>query len=462
MDKNELWKTALAKIELDLSRPSFLTWFQETAIADVENGIAILYVPNGFAKEWLQNKYHKSILHALRDLSPDIKGINYVIGKADSATQLHIPSKDGSIKKRRPFSPLAGDEDLMSIKELSINSETNLNPRYTFANFVVGSFNELAHAAAQAVLKNPGTACNPLFIYGGVGLGKTHLIQAIGNEILKQSPQCKVRYVPAERYMVEIVEAIKNQDMNRIKEKYRSVDLLIMDDIQFIARTEKMQEEFFLTFNVLFEKNKQVIISSDRPPRAIAALEERLRSRFEGGVMSDIGIPDFETRLLILRTKTDEKKVTIPEAVLVYIAENIKTNIRELEGALNRLILNSRVSNSPLDVETAKKIVFNQAALPKKFITAKKIMKAVAELYEIDERALVHRSRKKDIVKPRQIAMYLMREELKNSYPSIGDKFGGRDHTTVIHSCEKIGKELQLNSELEEEIKAIKEKIYSA
>ncbi len=462
MEKHELWQAALAQIELNLSRPGFLTWFQETGIANIESGIALVLVPNGFAKEWLQNKYHKAILHALRSLSPDIRGVNYMIGKIDTLSQAAVPPlKDSFTKRRPPAYSIPGEEDLMSIKELSVNPETNLNPRYTFDNFVVGSFNELAHAASQSVIKNLGVSYNPLFIYGGVGLGKTHLIQAVGNELLKKNPALKVRYVPAEKYMGEIVDALKNQEMGRLKEKYRTVDLLIMDDVQFIAKTEKIQEEFFHTFNTLYEKNKQIIISSDRPPQAMSTLEDRLRSRFEGGMIADIGAPDFETRLIILKAKTEEKKSNIPEEVLKYLAENIKNNIRELEGALNRLILTTRTSSTPLDLDAAKKIISSPSVFPKKFVTAKKILKAVSEFYEIEERDYIHRSRKKDIVKPRQIAMYLMREELKSSYPSIGDRFGGRDHTTVIHSCEKIAKDLQLNPELEEEIKAIKNKIYS-
>ncbi|MDZ4299691.1 MAG: chromosomal replication initiator protein DnaA, partial [Candidatus Sungbacteria bacterium] len=359
-----------------------------------------------------------------------------------------------------PFSAYGGDEETTPFKDLTVNPITNLNPRYTFATFVVGSFNEFAHAAAQSIIKNPGLSYNPFFIYGGVGLGKTHLIQAIGNEVLANNPAVKIRYVPSERYMGEIVDALRNQEMQKLKEKYREVDVLIMDDIQFVARTEKMQEEFFHTFNTLYERNKQIIISSDRPPHAIATLEERLRSRFEGGMIADVGMPDFETRLLILKMKVDSKKINIPEEVLVYLADTIKTNIRELEGALNKVIVASKLSNAPLDAETARRSIAAHLAAPKKFISIKKIIKTVADFYEIEERDLVHRSRKHEVVKPRQIAMYLMREELKTSYPSIGDKFGGRDHTTAIHSCEKITRDLLTNSELEEEIRAIRERIF--
>ena len=458
MEKDELWHTALAKIELDLSRPNFLTWFQQTGIMHIQDGVATVFVPNGFVKEWLQNKYHKIILHSIRTITPDVKDLAYVIAKSEDPPGMHILKDNLSQRKKSGSSSF--DEDSLAIKDLTVNPVTSLNPRYTFDTFIVGSFNELAHAAAQSVIKNPGLSYNPFFIYGGVGLGKTHLIQAIGNEVLRHNHSAKIRYVPSERYMGEIVDALKNQEMQRLKEKYRDVDVLIMDDIQFIARTEKMQEEFFHTFNALYERNKQIIISSDRPPQAISTLEARLRSRFEGGMIADVGLPDFETRLLILKTKVDARKAPIPEDVLRYLADKIKNNIRELEGALNRVIIASKLSNAPITVDIARVSVASHLAAPKKFISAKKIIKAVAEFYDMEERELIHRSRKKDVVKPRQIAMYLMREELKCSYPSIGDKFGGRDHTTAIHSCEKVGKDMVINPELGDEIRAIREKIF--
>lgn len=450
----------LTQLEGDVSRPSFLTWFQETGIKDIDNGIVTVSVPNSFAREWLQNKYHKSILHVLRGISSDIRDIIYIIGKPEGMNSVLSP-KDQAFKRRRQYAPVSFADETPSLKDISVNPITNLNPRYTFDTFIVGSFNELANAAAQSIIKNPGTLYNPLFIYGGVGLGKTHLIQAIGNEVLINNPSYKIRYVPSERYMGEIVDALRNQSMNRLKEKYREVDLLILDDIQFIARTEKMQEEFFHTFNTLYEKNKQIIISSDRPPQAIATLVERLKSRFEGGMIADVGLPDIETRLLILRTKADTKQVTIPEEVLMFIADKIRNNIRELEGALNRIVIASKLSNSPITIEMAKKSILTHTASLKKFISAKKIIKAVSDFYDIEEKDMIHRSRKKDVVKPRQIAMYLMREELKSSYPTIGERLGGRDHTTAIHSCEKIGQELLINSELEEEIQAIRTRIFA-
>lgn len=460
MDHQDLWQAVLAKIELTISKPSFLTWFQETGIANNAEGVVTVFVPNGFAREWLQNKYHKTILHAMREIEPEIKEVSYAIGRPEAASA-------NALLKDRPTHPKRSSAVYFgaatpSIKEFAVDPETSLNPRYTFDVFVVGSFNELAHAAAQSVIKNMGTSYNPLFIYGGVGLGKTHLIQAIGNEVLKQNPRLVVRYVPSEKYMGEVVDALKNQEMNRLKEKYRSVDLLIVDDIQFIARTEKMQEEFFHTFNSLYEKNKQIIISSDRPPHAMATLEERLRSRFEGGMIADIGLPDLETRLVILKTKTETKEVVIPEDVLSYIADSIKTNIRELEGALNRVVMAAKLSNAPINLEVARKVISNHVSAPNKFVTVKKIIRAVSEFYDIEEKDLITRSRKKDVVKPRQIAMYLMRTELKNSFPFIGEKFGGRDHTTAIHSCEKIAEDMKKYPELEEEIRMIKDRILLA
>jgi chromosomal replication initiator protein len=457
-DKNSIWQAALAKIEYSLSRPSFLTWFQETGVKDIQNGIMTLFVPNIFVKEWLQNKYHKNILHVVREMDTDIKDINYVIGKpdADAASTIHKQLT----KKRLRSESFSPDGEELITKDALTDPETSLNPRYTFDRFVVGSCNELAHAAAQSVVKNPGTTYNPLFIYGGVGLGKTHLIQAIGNTLIKEKPHYRVRYVPAEKFMGEIVEALRNQTMNDLRGKYRAVDLLIMDDIQFIARTEKMQEEFFHTFNTLYEKNKQIIISSDKPPQAIATLENRLRSRFEGGMIADVGIPDFETRLIILKAKKEQKSYPVSEDILSYIAQNIKTNIRELEGALNKIIVASQLSAAPFDIEQAKKILAAYLNAPKKIISAKKIIKTVCDFYDITERELMNNSRKKDIVRPRQITMYLLRSELKNSFPSIGEKLGGRDHTTVIHSCEKIGQELETNIELKEEIQILKERLF--
>ncbi|MCJ7829524.1 chromosomal replication initiator protein DnaA [Patescibacteria group bacterium] len=343
-----------------------------------------------------------------------------------------------------------------------MNQETNLNPRYTFENFIVGPFNELPHAAALAVTKSPGLVYNPLFIYGGVGLGKTHILQAIGNEILKNFPDKKVKYVPAERFTAGVISSIKNQEMEVFKSKFRSIDVLILDDVQFLAGKEKTQEEFFHTFNALYEKNKQVILSSDRPPKAIPALAERLRSRFEGGMIADISVPDLETRIAILKQKAAERRIEFSEEIYNYIASNIQRNIRELEGALNRLMIYQKLNNRLPDLENVKTLLKNIILSPAKIATPKKIIQAVAEFYDLKEKELFAVSRKKEIVAPRQIAMFLLRTELKSSYPFIGRKFGGKDHTTAIYAYEKILKEIEKNKKLEEEIDLIKQRVFSS
>lgn len=457
MEREGIWKNALAELELNISRASFVTWFKETSIADINEGVVTISVPSGFAKNWLQDKYHKTILRALRNTSDSVREVNYVVGLADrpAAAQQHKPR----IAPRAAFLDIP--QDRFELKESPADPESGLNPRYLFDQFVVGSFNELAHAASQAVLKNPGRTYNPLYIYGGVGLGKTHLIQAIGNEILKEKPGSVVRYLSSEKYMGEVVDALTGKFMNELKERYRKIDLLIIDDIQFIARTEKMQEEFFHLFNALYEKNKQIVISSDKPPAAIPTLEQRLRSRFEGGMIADIGEPDFETRLAILKMKLKQKNMVLSEEVLKCVAEAVTNNIRDLEGALNRLILRATMSSAILDVEEAKRILVQISNSPRRFASPKKIIRAVAEFYDISEKDLVNRSRRKEIVKPRQIAMYLLREELKCSFPFIGERLGKKDHTTAIHAYKKVGANLAASSSLEMELKTLKEKIYS-
>ncbi|OGZ95041.1 MAG: hypothetical protein A3I44_00885 [Candidatus Sungbacteria bacterium RIFCSPLOWO2_02_FULL_51_17] len=454
---NTLWQSVLGELEASIPRASFITWFKDTNISDMKEGCVTVSVPNGFAKEWIQNKYHKQVLRFLRILSHEIKDVAYVIG-APTTSGAYLQAK--AQKKRPLFVPKESDQ--LDFKELNVNPDTNLNPRYTFDTFIVGSFNELAHAAARSVVKNLGRDFNPLFIHGKVGVGKTHLIQAVGNAVVKESPHAKVKYISSEKFMGEILEALRRQDMNSLKDKYRNIDLLIMDDIQFIARTEKMQEEFFHTFNALYEKNKQIIISSDRPPAAIATLEDRLRSRFEGGMMADIGEPDYETRLTILRLKCDEKKIAMAQDILEYIAAQIKNNIRELEGALNRVILTSQMSPVPPTIDDVKNIIQQIIYSPKKFTSPKKVIKAVADFYELSERELINRSRKKEVVRPRQMAMYLLREELKCSFPFIGEKMGKKDHTTAIHAYKKISGDLKRDADLESEMRVIKERMYIA
>jgi chromosomal replication initiator protein len=448
MTNEELWQAVLAEIELNISRANFITWFRNTEILSKEGGCVLISVPNAFTKEWLENKYNNFILKTLHKLNEEIKEVRYIIEKP-------------SLKSFVPKKGVSTIDQNFQLKLKETDKETNLNSRYTFENYIVGPFNELAHAASFAVSKNPGEVYNPLFIYGGVGLGKTHLLQAIGNEIVKYSLGKKIKYVPSEKFTSEVVSAIRNHEIEQFKTKYRSVDILIIDDVQFLAGKEKTQEEFFHTFNDLYEKGCQVVLSSDRPPKAISALEERVRSRFEGGMIADISYPDLETRLAILKMKAQERNIDLPEEVFNYLAENIQKNIRELEGALNRLIAYIKLNNKLPDIEITKNLLKNLIESPKKIITPKKILQAVAEFFDIKEKELISNSRRKEVVRPRQIAMYLLREEAKASFPFIGRKFGGKDHTTALYACGKIEKEIQENTEITEEINLIRQRIYS-
>ena len=458
MDLHELWKAALGEIGLQISKANYKTWLANTSIVDKKNGVVIVAVPNSFTKEWLENKYHKFILRSLRNIESEIKEVTYQI-------------KPNYIKEELKDKKQTKEDELIIHKqldfaELNVDVETNLNPRYTFDNFIVGPSNELAHAAASAIVKNLGNKYNPLFIYGGVGLGKTHLIQAIGNAVRKENRNKKIKYVTSERFTSEVITTLRSgslrpNDIDDFKKRWREIDLLIIDDIQFLSGKEKTQDEFFHTFNALYDASKQIIISSDRPPKSIQTLEERLRSRFEGGMIADVSYPDLETRITILKTKANEKGFDFSYDILEYIALNIKKNIRELEGALNRLIAsNLNANKKDLNLTEVKKALNIIVNTPKKSTTFKNIIKAVAEFYDISEKELLERSRKKEIVKPRQVIMYLLREELKSSFPFIGLKVGGRDHTTAIHACDKIKKEIELDQNFNDEINMIREKLY--
>ena len=449
MKNEELWQATLAQIQLNISPANFATWFKNTNIVKQDKGKAVISVANSFSKEWLQNKYGKTILKILHELDSNIKEVDYKVGKNEMKTL-----------KRTSF--VLPEEGQLDLQEFKNQKETNLNAKYTFANFVVGPFNELAHAASWAVSQSPGKVYNPLFVYGRVGLGKTHLLQAVGNEILANFSQKKVQYTPSERFTSGVVSAIRKHSIDSFKAKYRNIDILILDDVQFLSGKEKTQEEFFHIFNHLYENNKQIVLSSDRPPKAISALAERLRSRFEGGMIADISYPDYETRLAILKNKCQEKATELPEDILDYIASNIEKNIRELEGALVRLLAYQKLNNQLVDLETAEKLLQKLVLAPKKKITPKIVIKAVADFYDLKEKEMLSSSRKREIVKPRQVAMYLLREELKSSYPFIGRKLGGRDHTTAIHAYEKITKEIKRKTGTAEEINLIKQQVFSA
>jgi len=453
MDLEELWKAALGEISLNIPKTGFNTWFKDSYLAEIKGETVVLATSSNFAKEWLEKKYHHYILRALRNLMPEIKQVEYVVIAKVS------PEKPEN-KLVKKVASLA--EEQLNLNDYLVDTQTHLNPRYTFENFIVGSHNELAQAAALVVSQNLGTKYNPLFIYGGVGLGKTHLLQAIGNKIKKdRAKKVKIRYISSEKFASDLVTAIRSQTMEDFKKEFRNLDLLLIDDVQFVAGKDKTQEELFHIFNTLYEKNKQIVFTSDRPPKAIPLIEARLRSRFEGGMIADIGIPDFETRLAILRIKAQEKQATLSEDILEYIAQNIQKNIRELEGALNRIIAYSRLKNVTPTLAEAKQILSNVLTKPYKIVNPKEVIKKAATFYGLNEKDILQPSRKKDVVKPRQVIMYLLREELKSSYPYIGELLGGKDHTTVIHACNKIAEEINSNPELSQEINAIKDLIYS-
>jgi chromosomal replication initiator protein len=454
MTNEELWRTVLGEIELSISKANFITWFKNTSILSNNDGRVIIGVPNGFAKEWLENKYNLYILRALRNNCENVKSVSCTINIAS-----HAPITFSNETSIDAIIPPA--KNVLKEKKSFIDSENNLNPKYTFENFVVGGSNELARAACFAVSQNLGSVYNPLFIYGGVGLGKTHLIQSIGNEVLKTSPHLKIKYISSERFTSNLIDSIKNQKIDQFKSDYQKIDLLIIDDIQFISGKEKTQEEFFHIFNHLYQANKQIVLSSDRPPKSIQILEERLRSRFEGGMIADISKPDFETRIAILKRKAAMDGLDISDESLEFIATNIKNNIRELEGALNRISASSQLTKKAPDLAYIKQVLSDIISSgKKKGITHKHIIKAVSDFYEINLEDLLAKNRKQEVVKPRQIAMFLMRSELQYSYPGIGEKIGGRDHTTAIHACEKIIEALKTNEKLNEEINSIKERLY--
>ena len=435
---------------MSLSRANFTTWFKGTSLLANSNGSVLVSVPNGFVKEWLENKFNRQIMQIIRAAHPEVREVKYAVGGLRASILL----------QKKDFAQFAPEKPSDGSADTDIDRVTNLNKRYSFKSFVVGSSNELAHAASLAITRDLGKVYNPLFIYGGVGLGKTHLLQATGNEVIIGNPGRKVLYISSERLTAEIIESIKNKTIEEMKQRYAKLDLLIIDDIQFIAGKERTQDIFFGTFNELYGKNKQIILSSDRPPSAIPALEERLRSRFEGGMIADIGIPDYETRLAILNTKCKEKNFEVDDNSLAYIASNIQKNIRELEGALNRIIAFSQIYNKTPDFKEVKKLLAAYLNTPYRKTTHQLILKSVAEFYNIPLNDIIKRSRKKEIVRPRQIAMFLLREETKSSFPEIGAKLGGRDHSTVIHAYEKIKKEEDGDETTKQELTLIKERLY--
>lgn len=454
MTNEELWKSALGEIELSISKANFKTWFKNTAILSNTDGAIVIGVPNGFAKEWLENKYKIFIMRALRNIQDDVKSVSCIISLSPLGSQPEHPV-DAVIPAKNPAPPAFKTQRIAEISQ-----KNNLNSKYTFENFVVGGSNELAKAACYAVSQSLGRVYNPLFIYGGVGLGKTHLLQSIGNEILKINPQSQIQYITSERFTNELIESIKTQKIDAFKEYYRQIDLLIIDDVQFLSGKEKTQEEFFHIFNYLYQLNKQIVLSSDRAPKAIPTLEERLRSRFEGGMIADVSRPDFETRVAILRKKAADEGISIEDGAIEYIAQNITNNIRELEGAFNRVAVSAQLTKQTITESYASSLLSEIISSGKrKGLNYKHIIKVICDFYDIKPDDLVMKNRKQEVAKPRQIAMYLMRTELQYSYPGIGEKMGRRDHTTAIHAFEKINQLLEVDKKLSEEVAHLREQL---
>lgn len=445
MDNENLWKSVLVEIELIISKANFKTWFKDTYISKKEEGVVYLNVPNNFVKDWLSTKYHSIILKQVRSLSPNIYSLEYMIEKNLN-------------KKERDFQITDTNNSELPLTNTYINKESNLNPRYSFDSFVVGPFNELAYAASQAVIKNIGCVYNPFFVYGGTGHGKTHIIQAIGNKIKEKNQNIKVFYLTSERFTVDYVTSIQLNKVTEFKEKYRKYDVLIMDDIQFLSNKEKTQEELFHLFNTLYDNNKQIIFSSDKHPNYIPSLEDRLKSRFGAGMIIDIPPPDQESRAAILKKKAHTNNVSLSDEIINYLAYSIDGNIRDLEGILNTITCQIKIKKGQISLSEVKHIARNTKK-PQKNVSPSEVIKAVAVFYNIEEESIHKKTRKKEVIRPRQVTMFLLREDYKISYPSIGEKLGGRDHTTVIHSCEKIREELKVNDSLNQELEQIRSMI---
>ncbi len=441
MENKKLWDSVLVEMELSLSKPNFNTWFKDTSIVRQEDGAVYLGVPNPFVQDWLASKFHNLILKSLRRLSGTVQSLHYTINKEEIKQKQEQP-KVAPLNKELPM----GDT--------YINKEDNLNPRYTLESFIVGPFNEFAHAASQAIIKKPGIVYNPLFIYGGTGHGKTHLIQAVGNHI-KNTSSRKVYYTTSEKFSQELINAIQINKPNFFKEKYRKYDVLIMDDIQFFSGKMKTQEELFHLFNHLYENNKQIIFSSDKHPSLIQDIEERLKSRFSAGMVVDIPAPDNESRAAIIRAKSTQSQYPLSKEVIDYLAFSINGNIRELEGIINSITCQAELKGRELTLSEVKNFV-KSSSKPKKLVSTKEVVKTVAEFYNIEEQLIYDKTRKKEIIKPRQIIMYILREDFNISYPAIGEKLGGRDHTTVMHSCEKIKNDMKADEVLVQEINQLK------
>lgn len=439
IDVKKLWDDALVNIELSITAANFKTWFRDTHIVSLEDGTVTLGVPSVFVRDWLQDKFQSLVLKTLRELTPHVRSIEYAV--VQRSAKKHEASKTQTVNAALP------------LEEYYINKSDNLNPKYLFETFIVGPFNQLAHMAAKTVVEKPGIAYNPLFIYGKTGHGKTHLIQAVGNQLKRVGR--KVFYVTSERFAIDYMNSLQNGTANNFKDRYRQYDVLIMDDVQFLSNKEKTQEELFHLFNAMHDNNKQIVFSSDVHPSLMSNMEERLQSRFAQGMIVDIPPPDSESRAAILKAKSAQNGITLTEDVVEHLAQTIEGNIRELEGALNTIMCQSQLLGRALSLDEVRTLIKNSTR-PRKSLAISDVVEKVARYFDIDPSSIYEKTRRKEVVKPRQLIMYILREDFKVSYPAIGQKLGGRDHTTVIHSCEKIKRELLDSEELEEEVTQVR------
>ncbi len=495
MDNHELWQSVLIELENSLSRANFGMWFRDTFIAEDTGETITIGVPNSFYLDWIKNKYHKNIADCLRKQRPEIRDISYKVAAQKPVALTEAgPLPLGPIEtveaptKKSQLSPFGEDQfqtaftkndqgavnapyavthgtgaSPTNTQEGNSLTQNPLDPTRTFESFIVGNSNRLAHAVSLAAAAEPGHKYNPLFLYGGVGLGKTHLAQAIGNSVRKQQPNAKITYVSSEMFTNEFIDALRKNQMDAFKRRYRQSDVLLIDDVQFMSGKTGIQEEFFHTFNALHQNKKQIVLTADQEPQNIKGLEERLTSRFAWGMVADIQAPDFETRLAILREKCAEFKYNIPVEVLETVAQVIQSNIRELEGGLQRLITQSQIENMPLTPEYAQRVFAAVAmATRSRSLNGNKIVQVVCEFFELKSEDVIGPRRYKELVYPRQLAMYLLRHELNYSYPQIGKELGGKDHTTIMHGVGKIEKEIARNTNMQYDLGKLKEKIHQS
>jgi len=454
MKAARVWSAALGELQLQMTQATFETWLRDSKLMKYEDGTFVIAVKNGYAKDWLENRLLATIKRTLARLADRTVDVRFVVGSEearpakDDVTLLRGTTGSG---QRASASP---PRDAPPVRS---SSGGRLNPRYTFDSFVVGPGNRLAHAASMAVIESPAGAYNPLFIYGGVGLGKTHLLHAIGHAC--QSQGIDVLYVSSETFTNDLIEAIRSHTTDTFRETYRTADVLLVDDIQFIAGKERTQEEFFHTFNALHGADKQIVLSSDRPPKALSTLEKRLCSRFEWGLIADVQAPDLETRIAILRTKAAFSGIDIPDRILSMIASQIQSNIRELEGALNQVIATARLTNEPLTPEVAKMAL--GSLLPRRReLAPADIIEQVARYFGLEVSQVRGRSRKRDIARPRQVAMYLIREETDASLPQIGELLDGRDHSTVLYGCDRVSELIEEDLDFRREVTTLRQRLY--